>query len=43
VRDAYRAGEISDEVFLEAQAAFYAASAAFDVVAAEEASGIEIY
>jgi len=42
VRDAYRAGEISDEVFLTAQAAFNAASAAFDVVAAEEASGIEI-
>jgi len=42
IRDAFRAGEVSDEVFLTAQAAFYAASAAFDVVAAEEASGIEI-
>jgi hypothetical protein len=42
VRDAYRAGEISDAVFLAAAAEFDAASAAFDVVAAEEASGIEI-
>ena len=43
VRDAYRAGEISDAVFLAAAAEYDAAVAAFDIVAAEEASGIEIY
>ena len=42
IRDAFRAGKVSDDVFLAAQAEFYAASAAFDVVAAEEAAGIEI-
>jgi hypothetical protein len=43
VRDAYRAGEISDEMFLAAAAEFDAASTAFDVVAAKETSGIEIF
>jgi hypothetical protein len=42
VRDAYRKGEISDEVFLAAAAEHDAALAAFDIEAAKEAEGIEI-
>lgn len=43
VRDAYRAGEVSDEVFLAAMAKYEAASIDFDIAETKESTGIEIF